>query len=182
MEVNIEAENSDDKEGEETEPEDNKAELGKLNYTICQSIQLIWQFIAQLMKRWDTPVYAFFRPTPAIVYIKGHKVHIFECAASHCKAKTRFIHCYSDTGDISSISNLRRHAIHCWGDEAVAAADRTSNAKVACEALSNKEPNGSITTAFERVSKGKVTYSHHQHTKAEARYIFLFSSSKCEAS
>lgn len=47
----IEAENSDDKEGEETEPEDDEAELGKLNYTICQSIQLIWQFIARLMKR-----------------------------------------------------------------------------------------------------------------------------------
>ncbi len=178
----IEAENSDDKEGEETEPEDDEAELGKLNYTICQSIQLIWQFIARLMKRWDAPVYAFFRPTPAIVYIEGRKVHVFECAASHCKAKTRFIHRYSDTGDISSTSNLRRHAIRCWGDEAVAAADRTSNAKVAREALSNKEPNGSITAAFERVSKGKVTYSHRQHTKAEARYIFLFSSSKCEAS
>jgi hypothetical protein len=55
----------------------------------------------------------------------------------------------------------------------VAAADKTSNAKVAREAISNKELNGSITAAFERVGKGKVTYSNRQHTKAEARYIYL---------
>jgi hypothetical protein len=129
------------------------------------------------MKRWDAPVYAFFRPTPAIIYVEGRKVHVFECAASHCKCKTRFVRRYIDTGDISSTSNLRRHAIRCWGDEAVAAADKTSNDKVAREALSNKEPNRSITAAFERVGKGKVTYAHHQHTKTEARYIYLPSSS-----
>jgi len=61
--------------------------------------------------------------------------------------------------------------MRCWGDEAVAVADTMSNVKVAHKALSIKEPNGSITAAFERVGKVKVTYSHHQHTKAEARYI-----------
>ncbi len=90
---------------------------------------------------------------------------------AHCKCKTRFIRRYIDTGDISSTSNLRRHAIRCWGDEAVAAADTTSSAKVVREAFSKKEPNRSITAAFERVGKGKVTYSHRQHTKAEARYV-----------
>ena len=53
------------------------------------------------------------------------------------------------------------------------AADKTSNAKVAHEALSNKEADGSIAAAFERVGKGKVTYSHCQHTKLEARYIYF---------
>ena len=168
--VEADEEDSEDK-SEDDEPEDDEAELGKSTYTICQNIQLISHFIARLMKRWDAPVYAFFRPTPAIVYIEGRKVHVFECAASHCKCKTRFIRRYIDTGDISSTSNLRRHAIRCWGDEAVQAADKTTSAKTAQDALSNKEPNGSITAAFERVSKGGVTYSHRQHTKAEARYI-----------
>jgi len=77
----------------------------------------------------------------------------------------------ANTGDISSTSNLCRQAIRCWGDEAVAAADKTTNARIAREALSNKEPNRSITAAFEGVGKGRVTYSHRQHTKAEARYI-----------
>ena len=29
--------------------------------------------------------------------------------------------------------------------------------------------DGSITAAFERTGKGKVTYSHRQHTKAETK-------------
>jgi hypothetical protein len=95
--------------------------------------------------------------------------------STHSSDKTRFIRRYIDTGNISSTSNLHRHAIRCWGDEAVAAADKTCTAKVVREALSNREVNGSITAAFERVGKGKVTYSTRQHTKLEARYIlFLF--------
>ena len=157
----IEADDSDDSDDndKETEPEDDEAELGKSSHTIFENIQLILQITARLMKRWNAPVYAFFRLTPAIVYVEGCKVHIFECAASHCKCKTQFIRHYIDTGDISSTSNLHRHAIHCWGNEAVAAADTTSNAKVVHEASSKKEPNRSITAAFKRVSKGKVTVS-----------------------
>ena len=29
--------------------------------------------------------------------------------------------------------------------------------------------DGSITAEFERIGKGKVTFSHHQHTSTEAR-------------
>jgi len=99
----IEADNSNNKQDDskETESEDEEAELGKSSYIIC-SVNIT----IHSMKHWHTPVYAFFRLTPAIVYVDGCKVHIFECAASHCKCKTRFIHHYSDTGDISSTSNL----------------------------------------------------------------------------
>jgi hypothetical protein len=110
-----EAKNEDS--SKETESEDDEAELGRSSYTICQNIQLIWQFTACLMKCWDTPVYTFFRPTPTIIYVEGHKVHIFECAVTHCKCKTRLIHHYINTGDISSTGNLHQHAICCWGDE-----------------------------------------------------------------
>jgi hypothetical protein len=35
--------------------------------------------------------------------------------------------------------------------------------------------DGSITAIFERVGKGKVSYSHQQHTKTEAKYVpYLF--------
>jgi len=30
--------------------------------------------------------------------------------------------------------------------------------------------NGTITVSFEKRGKGKITYSHCQHTKTEARY------------
>lgn len=33
--------------------------------------------------------------------------------------------------------------------------------------------DGSIVEAFEQVAKSKVTYSHHQHTIMETRYIFI---------
>ena len=31
--------------------------------------------------------------------------------------------------------------------------------------------DGSITTEFARIGKGKVTFSHRQHTKTEARCV-----------
>lgn len=52
------------------------------------------------------------------------------------------------------------------------AADDTRDVKTARKAL-GKDPSmdGSITSAFQRVAKGAVTYSHRQHTKAESRYV-----------
>jgi hypothetical protein len=124
------------------------------------------------MKRWDAPVYAFFKPVPAIEYFDNRKAHIFECTATSCCQKTKYIRRLLYTGDTSSTSNLRRHAKVCWGEEAITAADRTGSAATARKALANKSgTNGSITAAFERVGKGKVTYSHRQYTKAESRYV-----------
>jgi hypothetical protein len=163
----IDVEDSDDEDDEENEDDD--AELGMSTSSVPDQSDNKFM-IARLMKRWDAPVYVFFRPTPAIVYVEGRKVHVFECAASHCKCKTRYVRRYVDTGDNSSTSNLRRHATRCWGDEAVAAADKTRTVKIAREALADKkEVDGSITAAFERAGKGKVTYSHRQHTTIEAR-------------
>jgi hypothetical protein len=51
----------------------------------------------------------------------------------------------------------------------VTAADNMKDIRIAREALEKMSVNSMITSAFERVSKGKVTYSHTQHTMAEAR-------------
>jgi hypothetical protein len=61
----------------------------------------------------------------------------------------------------------------CWGEEPVAAADAMKDVHAARQAL-GKYKDSSITAAFQRVSKTKVTYSHCQHTTAEARYVFFF--------
>ncbi|KAI9448957.1 hypothetical protein BJY52DRAFT_1094684, partial [Lactarius psammicola] len=125
-----------------------------------------------LSKNWDAPVYIFYKSTPKVEYFNNCKAHVFECAASSCCLKTRFICCILYTDDISSTSNLCQHARVCWGDEALAAADQTHDVKTACEALRNhNSKNGSITAAFKHVGTGRVTYSHHQHTRIEARYI-----------
>ena len=97
---------------------------------------------------------------------------MFECAATHClgRGNGRIVRRYLDTGDAKSTSNLRKHAKICWGEEAVAAADDTKDVHAAREALGKLgSVDGSITAAFERVAKSKVTYSHRQHTTAEAR-------------
>ncbi|KAH9008685.1 hypothetical protein EDB83DRAFT_2173798, partial [Lactarius deliciosus] len=124
--------------------------------------------IEHLSKHWDAPVYIFFKPTLTVEYINKRKAHVFKCAARPCRRDTRLVRHFLYTGDTSSTSNLRRHAKFCWGEEALAAADAARNVKTACKVLRNyKGVNGSITAAFKRVGKGKVTYSHRQHTKIE---------------
>ena len=75
---------------------------------------------------------------------------------------------YLDTTDAKSTGNLRKHARLCWGVDRVAAADETRNIGAAFDAL-KKSKDGSITEAFDRVGKGKVTYSHRQHTTTQTR-------------
>jgi hypothetical protein len=62
------------------------------------------------MKQWNTPVYAFFRPTPTIECIDGRRVHVFECSAKTCTGKGkhgRKVWRYLNTADATSTSNLR---------------------------------------------------------------------------
>ncbi len=79
---------------------------------------------------------------------------------------------FLDKGDAKSTSNLRKHAKKCWGDGVVEAAD---DAKTADEVRETAEAGvlnqQSITAAFERNNKGKVTYSHRPHTRTESRYV-----------
>jgi hypothetical protein len=63
----------------------------------------------------------------------------------------------------------------CWGDEAVSAADNTKDLDGARTVLakSGLKRDGSITGAFERISKETVSYSHRQHTYTETRYVVV---------
>ena len=95
------------------------------------------------------------------------------CHTLHGQIKNRWM--VLDTGDTKSMSNFRKHMKICWGQEAVAAADNTSDVRAACEALIKMElVNRSITAALKFAAKGKITYSHHQHTTTEAWYVSLF--------
>ena len=76
-----------------------------------------------------------------------------------------------DKGDAKSTSNMRKHAKRCWGSNVVASADGAKNADE-IRGTSGKgilHSQSSITKAFERQGKGKVKYSHRQHTSMEAR-------------
>src|SRR5271168_2198453 len=102
--------------------------------------------------------------------------HVFECIAGRCLGKNgRDVRRYLDKGDGNSTGNLRKHAKICWGKEVVEKADGTRDLSAAREALVKVGlaglRDGSITTEFERIGKGKISYSHREHTRTEARYI-----------
>lgn len=117
------------------------------------------------MKGWTAPIYAFFHPVPTIGYDNGCRYHEFECFAKSCNKKVRR---YLDKKDMASTGNLHKHAKVCWGAETITAATSVKTASEARGVLS-KSKDGSIAAAFALKGKGKVSYSHRQHTKAETR-------------
>jgi hypothetical protein len=119
------------------------------------------------MKEWTSPVYAFFDPTPRIIEINGRRAHVFTCGARGCKTTIRR---YLDKKDARSTGNMRKHVKSCWGESMMSAADDAKDAgEVRTKIVAGILRDGSITTSFERKGKGKVTYSHRQHTRAETK-------------
>jgi hypothetical protein len=89
-----------------------------------------------------------------------------------CKHKSRSVRRFLDTGDAKSTGNMRKHARKCWGDDIVTSADNAANANdVRRTTIKGYLDPQSITAAFDRKGKGKVMYSHRQHTKTESRYV-----------
>lgn len=65
---------------------------------------------------------------------------------------------------------MHKHVKNCWGEDALAAAAQTKNAREARETVvQGILMTGTITASFERKGKGKVTFSHRQHTKTETK-------------
>lgn len=127
--------------------------------------------LEKLPKEWISPVYVFFEPKPQIIENDGWCAYNFKCTAKGCKVKVQQ---YTNTKDAQSTSNLQKHVKICkgWGRAVLKAANE---AKYANEAqmtiLGRFIRDGTITTAFERKGKGKVTYSHCSHTWKEARCV-----------
>ena len=126
-----------------------------------------------MSQKWNSPIYMFFKKTPHIEYKDGCPSHVFECNASRCKAKKGWdVRRFLDKGDVNSTSNLHKHAKICWGDEAVETADATKDLDAAREVLAKtKLHDGSITVEFACIRKGKITFSHCEHTKTEVRHV-----------
>jgi hypothetical protein len=68
-------------------------------------------FPDRLSKDWISPIYVFFKRTPRIEYVDSRRVHVFECAATHCKGKNgRDVRRFLDTGDARSTSGMGTNA------------------------------------------------------------------------
>jgi hypothetical protein len=114
--------------------------------------------------------YAFFSPVPTVELVDERRCHAFHCAAKTCMNQSRDVRRYLDKKDANSTSNMWKHAKKCWEDDVVKAADNAKTADDVREITIRGALNAqSLTAAFERKGKGKVTYSHCQHTKTESR-------------
>ena len=112
-------------------------------------------------------VYAFFDPILIICEIDKHYGHEFKCQAHACKAK---ICQFLDTKDAWSTGNMQKCVKSCWDGDVLGKANATKDAKEVCmKIVGSILQTRSITAAFERKGKGKMTYSHQQHTHAKAR-------------
>jgi hypothetical protein len=123
--------------------------------------------LERMMKLWNTPIYAFYHPTPTIGYEKERRYHEFRCFKKSC---SKTIRRYLDTRDSTSTGNMHRHTKKCWGTDILTLAMATANVRDARESLA-KSKDGSIAEAFKVKGKGKATYSHRQHTRTETRYF-----------
>ncbi|TFY51890.1 hypothetical protein EVJ58_g10323, partial [Rhodofomes roseus] len=119
-----------------------------------------------MRRKWTAPVYAFFKPDPTIAYIDRRRVHVFRCANSGCKHDVRR---YLESKDATSTGNLRKHARKCWGEEALAAADRMSTASKAKDSVEKYRRTQNLKIAFGAASKKTFKYSTVQHTPTETR-------------
>jgi hypothetical protein len=117
------------------------------------------------MEKWTSPLYALYHPIPAIGHENGRRYHEFHCFGRSCK---KIIRRYLDTKDAASTGNMQKHSKKCWGTDVVKATMDTENVADARKVLS-KHKDGSIAALFQIKGKGKVTYSHRQHTRTETR-------------
>jgi hypothetical protein len=150
----------------EAASEAEEAELGKLLSSTAED-QTYPHKPERMLKRWTSPIYTFYHPIPDIEYVDGRRAHVFQCTAKSCSYKCRH---FLDGPDRSSTGNLIKHVKSCWGDAAYEAATNCQNANDARESIVKPlVKTGTITVAFDRKGKGKVTYRHRQHTKTETK-------------
>ncbi|KAG1730979.1 uncharacterized protein EDB91DRAFT_1239010 [Suillus paluster] len=101
------------------------------------------------MNDWTSLIYVFFEPVPEIEYHDKHCCH----------------------KDAKSTSNRQKHVKSCWGDAALQAVMESGNTAAAQDGLTGHYilllHTLSIKTSLEQKGKGKVMYSHCQHTCSE---------------
>ncbi|KAI0282629.1 hypothetical protein BC826DRAFT_896543, partial [Russula brevipes] len=113
----------------------------------------------RLQSTWRSAVYGFFKTRVSIGYDQGCKFHFFRCASNKCKG-TGGVRRYQDSKDRSATSNLKSHAIRCFGHDAVAAAFGGGHTVAR---------DGSIFAVFARQGQDPVTVSHCAHGSDETR-------------
>ena len=106
-------------------------------------------------------MYAFLQAEVSVRYDEGHKYYFFKCASGKCKRKgQKGVHHYLDLKDRAATSNLKSHAVRCFGQDLV---------ESAFEKIQPRGCDGSIFTAFTHQDQQPIKISHHTHTTEETR-------------
>ena len=111
-----------------------------------------------LKKTWHSPIYSVFSNDVEVQHHNGHPCHFFPCAARKCKTSLEGVHHYQDTKDKSSTTNLKHHAIRCFGEDAV---------NHALRGMDTGFSSGSIFAVFSHQGQQPIHYTHKTHTTAE---------------
>ena len=129
-----------------------------LTYSMC------WPLNATecLKKTWCSSVYGFFKKNVEVKYENGCKFHLFQCAAKKCKANG-VVQWYLDSKDRAATSNLKMHAIKCFGIDAIKSAD---------DKMKSSPRDGSIFASFTRPGQQSVSVSHQALTNEETWQVF----------
>ncbi|KAF8232978.1 hypothetical protein L208DRAFT_1269165, partial [Tricholoma matsutake] len=109
--------------------------------------------IARLHAIWHSAVYGFFKPKILIDYDNGHKYFLSMCSKIG-------VHHYQDSQDQATTSNLKVHAMKCFGADGVNAIFNQSPSTA---------PSRSIFATFAHLGQKVVSFSHCAHTSDELR-------------
>ena len=115
--------------------------------------------LEHLKKTWNSSIYGFFKAKVEVKYENEQKFHVFQCTAKKCKGNG-VVQQYLNSTDHTATSNLKMHAIKCFGADAVdSAANKTKSSG----------RDGSIFALFARPGQQLVTMSHRALTNEETQ-------------
>jgi hypothetical protein len=129
--------------------------------------------LGRLSKDWKAMVYAFYDPTPRIIYINDRRCHEFSCGAQGCKYNARR---FLDTKDRASTSNMIKHTRRCWGELAWEEAGQCRDAAEA-RTLVTDPITSSGSVSFEQKGINKTRYSNKELTKSQSKLVVIFNRS-----
>ncbi|KAJ6468761.1 hypothetical protein C8R45DRAFT_837639, partial [Mycena sanguinolenta] len=125
--------------------------------------------IAKQKVSWTSHIYAFYHGDVVIEYHNKQLHHVFICAARNCKhTVTR----NQMTQDTKSTKNLRAHAVKCWGEDTVRAAQDLKDLGEACKLLKQNSgvKNQWLTDIFKaNAATGGESFSHVPLTREQSR-------------
>ncbi|KAF8870867.1 hypothetical protein BD779DRAFT_1454757 [Infundibulicybe gibba] len=116
--------------------------------------------IERLQTAWRSAVYTFFKRNVKIGFDNGCKYHFFICTARKCKGSGS-VRCYQDSKDHAATSNLKTHALKCFGAAAVDAAFKKTTPLT---------QDGSLFSAFAHQGQCSATITHRAHNIDESRW------------